>query len=93
VAEAEPTVQQVNDVIAIHLGPHHVLVNVSIDFRDDVPAGRVEQALTRIEAAVKARFAEVSRVFTEVRAGPADGGFRIAGRPGMMAPGGAEERE
>jgi cation diffusion facilitator family transporter len=70
VAEAETCVDRVNEVIAIHLGPEHVLVNVSIDFRDDVPAGRVEQALTRIEAAVKARFAEVSRVFTEVRAGP-----------------------
>jgi cation diffusion facilitator family transporter len=69
-AEAEACVDRVNEVIAIHLGPQHVLVNVSIDFRDDVPAGRVEAALTRIEAAVKARFAEVSRVFTEVRAGP-----------------------
>lgn len=68
ILEAEPTVDRVNEVLAMHLGPEVVVANVSVDVRDDVAAGRVEAALERIERTVKERYPEIKRVFTEIRA-------------------------
>ncbi|WP_448204909.1 cation diffusion facilitator family transporter [Azospirillum sp. sgz302134] len=68
ILEAEPAVDRVNEVLALHLGPEVVIANVSLDFRDDVAVGRVEEALERIERTVKDRYPEIRRVFTEVRA-------------------------
>ncbi|WP_083896902.1 cation diffusion facilitator family transporter [Azospirillum sp. B506] len=65
----EEAVDHVNEVLTIHLGPKVVIVTLSLDVRDEVSAGQVEQALARIERRVKERFPEIRRVFTEVRAG------------------------
>ncbi|MBY6265306.1 cation transporter [Azospirillum sp. 412522] len=66
--QEEDVVDHVNEVLTIHLGPTAVIVNLSVDVRDEVGAGEVEQALARIERRVKERFPEISRVFTELRA-------------------------
>ena len=65
---AEEAVDHVNEVLTIHLGPKVVIVNLSLDVRDEVSAGQVERTLARIERRVKERFPEIRRVFTEVRA-------------------------
>lgn len=64
----EEAVDHMNEVLTIHLGPKVVIVNLSLDVRDEVSAGEVERALARIERRVKERFPEIRRVFTEVRA-------------------------
>ena len=64
----DAAVDRVNEVLTIHLGPQVVIVTVSLDVRDEVSAGQVEQALARIERRVTERFPEIRRVFTEVRA-------------------------
>lgn len=71
ILDAEPAVEHVNEVLATHLGPDTVIANVSVDVRDDVAAGQVEEALARIERTVKTRYPEIRRVFTEIRSPPA----------------------
>lgn len=58
-------VVQVNEVLTMHMGPEFVLVNISADFDDSVPADRVEQAIAAMDRAIKQQFPRVKRVFVE----------------------------
>jgi hypothetical protein len=47
--------------------PQDVLVALSLDFEDTIPAGRVESSVMNIERRIKAAHPEVSRVFVEAQ--------------------------
>ncbi len=63
----ERAVRHVNEVLTQHLGPSDILVNVSLDVEDSVPAGEIEQAVSRLEARIKAEAPDVTRVFVEIQ--------------------------
>ena len=54
-----------NDVITLHMGPEFILVNVAVDFKDDVPAGDVEQAIEKLTREIRDAHVDVKRVFIE----------------------------
>ena len=58
-------VDNLNEVLTMHMGPDFVLVNISIDFRDDIPAGLLEKMISRMDAQIKESFPTVKRVFVE----------------------------
>lgn len=58
-------VDHVNEVLTMHMGPDYILVNVSIDFRDDISAGVLEVMIGRIDQHIKHTFPNVKRVFVE----------------------------
>jgi cation diffusion facilitator family transporter len=68
VVRSEQGVHHVNAVLTQHLGPSDVLVNVSLDMDDTLSAGQIEAMVARIEARLKARSPDVTRVFIEVQA-------------------------
>jgi len=70
--EALPETVRANEVLTVHLGPSDVLVAASIDMRDDITAGHVEETLAKLESSLKQRFPEIMRVFTEVRSSAKD---------------------
>jgi hypothetical protein len=51
----------------MHLGPAEVLVAVTIDFRDDLPGGAVEQAAAELTRRIEAAHPEVTRIFLRPR--------------------------
>ena len=54
-------------------GPADVLVNLDIEFHDELDAPEIEAAVDRLERAIKARHPEVSRIFIEAeKLGPAE---------------------
>jgi cation diffusion facilitator family transporter len=65
--DADGKIVRVNEVLTTHLGPADVLVNVSIDFRDDLTAREVEAAVSDMERAIKTDFPSVTRVFIEAQ--------------------------
>ncbi len=65
--DAREEVDRVNDIRSIHFGPHDVLLTISVDFRDDVTAGRIEEIVTDCEKRTKEKFPSVKRVFLEVQ--------------------------
>lgn len=77
IAREQPGVMGLNQAITMHFGPSDVLVALSLDFEDSLPAGEVERTVTRIERAIKQAHPEVSRVFVEAQSFDAD---RRAGR-------------
>lgn len=79
IARAEPGVVGLNQALTMHFGPNEVLVALSLDFDDTLPAGEVEHAVTRIEHAIKRAHPDVSRVFIEAQSFDADrrGGVQV----------------
>ena len=63
----ERAVRHVNEVLTQHLGPSDILVNLSLDFADEIPAGEVEQTVARLERRIKAKSPDVKRVFIEIQ--------------------------
>ena len=62
-----PEVDTVNEVLTLHMGPDYVLVNISLDLVDTVPAGEVEIVLEQIRRTIKEEYPIVKRVFAEPR--------------------------
>jgi cation diffusion facilitator family transporter len=66
-AEAEPGVMRVNELLTMHFGPNDVLVALSLDFEDARLASFVENTVSRLEHKIKAAHPEVTRVFIEAQ--------------------------
>ncbi len=58
---------RVNEMLTMHMGPRDVLVNLSLDFEDGVAAEEVERTVSTLEARIKERAPEVTRVFVEAQ--------------------------
>jgi divalent metal cation (Fe/Co/Zn/Cd) transporter len=68
IAAQTPGVVGVNEILTMHFGPRDLLVALSLDFDDSIPAGRVEAAVAQLEVRLKTEFPEVARVFVEAKA-------------------------
>ncbi len=60
-------VRRINELRTMHQGPNDVLVAISLDFADDMPAGDVERTISKLEVDIKTRFKDVRRVFAEIQ--------------------------
>jgi divalent metal cation (Fe/Co/Zn/Cd) transporter len=47
------------------MGPEFILVNLSLDFHDDLEVGEVERAIADLDRSIKAAYPFVKRVFIE----------------------------
>jgi cation diffusion facilitator family transporter len=54
-----------NEMLTMHMGPDFILVNVSIDFQDDIPASDLEDMIAGMDTQIKERFPTVKRIFVE----------------------------
>ncbi len=64
VADKE-SVDHVNEVLTMHMGPDFVLVNLSVDFKDHLTADQVEKSIAEMDLAIKAEFSQIKRIFIE----------------------------
>jgi len=64
---ATPTVRALNELRTMHLGPSEVLLALSLDFEDNLTAGKVEDAIYALEVTIKGLFPEVTRLYIEVQ--------------------------
>ncbi len=58
-------VEHVNEVLTLHMGPEFVLVNLSLDFRNESTAETVENAIAKLDARIKLNWPLVQKVFVE----------------------------
>ncbi|MGI9227595.1 MAG: cation transporter dimerization domain-containing protein, partial [Gammaproteobacteria bacterium] len=58
-------VEQVNEVLTMHMGPDYILVNLSVEFNDDIRAEKMEEVIAHIDKNIKQSFVNVKRVFIE----------------------------
>ena len=63
----QPGIKRTNEILTMHLGPEDVLLNVSVDFKEELSSDQVEKVVTDLEDAIKGRFPEITRVFIEAQ--------------------------
>ena len=67
IVAATPGIVATNEVLTMHLGPEDVLLNISIDFADNLSSVEVEAAISVLETQIKDTHPEIRRVFIEAQ--------------------------
>ncbi len=62
-----PGILATNELLTMHLGPQDILLNLSLDFADQMNSVEVEAAISALERRIKEAHPEVRRVFIEAQ--------------------------
>ena len=84
-AAEEPGVDGLNDLRTMHFGPNEILVCLSLDFRNGLSAGQVEDTVARLEQRIRAAYPQAGRIYVEAQSLASHSAVRQA----VMAGGGA----
>lgn len=60
-------VDEIRDLLTMHVGPEDILVNVEIAFHDGLDTGGVEDAIRQVERTIREAAPDVARIFVEPR--------------------------
>jgi cation diffusion facilitator family transporter len=63
--EAKSSIQHINEILTMHMGPDFILANISVDFADAISARQVEADIAAIDRGIKQAFPQIKRVFIE----------------------------
>ncbi len=63
----ESHVLHINEILTMHLGPRDILLNLSLDFKDNLSSNNVETTISKLELGIKEKFPEIKRVFIEAQ--------------------------
>ncbi|WP_110686226.1 cation diffusion facilitator family transporter [Salinicola aestuarinus] len=67
-ARAADGIDEVNEVLTMHMGPDFVLVNLSVRFARGTQAERIERTIAELDKRIKQQHESVKRVFVEAEA-------------------------
>ena len=59
------SVERDNEVLTMHMGPDYILVNLSVEFNDEIYTEQMESVIAHIDKNIKQSFVNVKRVFIE----------------------------
>jgi divalent metal cation (Fe/Co/Zn/Cd) transporter len=65
IASADPDVEIAGDPLTSQLSPNQIILNLELRFREGLDRDGVEQAIDRVEAAIRHRVPDVTRIFIE----------------------------
>jgi cation diffusion facilitator family transporter len=65
ILQAESSIQHVNEVLTMHMGPDFILANISVDFTDSNTADEIEKVIAKIDQKIKQSFPQIKRIFIE----------------------------
>lgn len=58
-------IENINEVLTLHMGPEYILVTLSVDFNNSINAGQVENVIETIDKNIKRDWPLVKRVYIE----------------------------
>lgn len=67
IVEDNPAIDKLNEIRTLHRGPNDVLLAISVDYRNDISAGEVENTNYAMELEIKKQYPVVKRLFLEVQ--------------------------
>lgn len=67
---SDPAVDRVGQALTMYLGPEEILLNLEVDFKNDLSTEDIERATARLESLIRQQHPEVQRIFIEARALP-----------------------
>ena len=85
IAESIDGVERANGVATVQLAPDQVVVNLSIDFEDDLRTQAIEAAVKALEEAVRASHPEVAAIFVKPQSSGEVQKRQRSGRGGVTA--------
>ena len=65
--KANPDIKSINEFLTMHMGPRDILLNLSLDWRDDASADQVEATVSQLEKEIKDAYPEITRIFIEAQ--------------------------
>lgn len=65
IASEQESIEKINEVLTLHMGPEFILVNMSISFKSHLPVGNIEKAIELITKDIKKEFPIAKKVFIE----------------------------
>jgi len=65
VLSTDMRILSVNEVATLHMGPDYIVVTISVDFIDELPAQKIEADVTRLTRMIKQTDPRIQRVFIE----------------------------
>jgi cation diffusion facilitator family transporter len=65
ILQKHAVIEHINEVLTMHMGPDFILVNISVDFKDQTTAGDVESVIAIMSQEIKEQFPQVKRIFIE----------------------------
>ena len=68
IAQSYPKIKHVNEILTLHMGPEFILLNLSVDFADNLLAGDLEDTISRLDRQIKQAYPKIKRVFVEAEA-------------------------
>ncbi|MBM7332243.1 cation diffusion facilitator family transporter [Alloalcanivorax marinus] len=63
-----PSIEAVNEVLTMHMGPDFILVNISVTFSPSLGTHRLESVIAELDRTLKAQDPRIKRVFVEAEA-------------------------
>lgn len=64
-AGQQDEIEHVNEVLTMHMGPEDILVNISVDFKDEISADTAEKIVQKLDIEIKKAHPLVKRIFIE----------------------------
>ncbi len=64
-AKQQPGVDHVNEILTLHMGPDFILVNLSLDFENNLTAQEVEKAIADLSRRIRTDWPLVQKIFIE----------------------------
>ncbi len=68
IIEDEPGIRSVRPPLTMHFGPNEVFLALDVNFKPDLTALEVEQAVVLLETNIRQAFPDIKRIFIEARA-------------------------
>ncbi len=65
ILEAADSIEHVNEVLTMHMGPDFILANISVDFADSKTADEIEIVIADIDKSIKSQNPQIKRIFIE----------------------------
>lgn len=86
ITAGDEAVVEIRNPLTLHLGPNQVLLAVELQFRDQLSADQVADAIDRVESAIRKRHPQVSHIFLEAESitAPRRSPKNDAGPPGSQ---------
>jgi cation diffusion facilitator family transporter len=63
----DPAVENVIKVLTLHFGPQEILLNLEINFVDDLETDELEIAVERLESSIRTQHSEIQTIFIEAK--------------------------
>ena len=68
IAEKNPEIVKVYEVLTMHFGPKQVLLNMNITFKDETQAAEIPKIIDKLEGEIQKKNPEIKRIFIEADA-------------------------